>query len=137
MIGAGATVVWGEASTFVGIELSMTTLLTALGLGLSSGIVAIQAHRRGYSMGLWLLVSLLGNPIFSLVLLAIMPDRRLLALRRHERAMLDVELASLTVATPGAPRPSDSHGSSNDIVPMRSIGDRPTVLPPGEKDTRG
>jgi hypothetical protein len=112
-------------------------------LALMSVIVAVQARRRGYSLLVWLIGGLLGNPIFLLVLLGAMPDFARKRLRREERADVEErlrrkvrvveeeagEVLAGPSAGPGAVRPAVE----------RSLGDQPTRLPErslGDEETR-
>jgi hypothetical protein len=100
---------------------------------LFSAIVAVQAHQRGYNFVVWLLAGVLANPVFFLVLLAIMPDYARKALRRQLAAELEEKLVAQRLVPPAAAQPST-------LVPQCSLGDQPTVLPPqrslGDEETR-
>jgi hypothetical protein len=99
-------------------------------------IVAVQAQRRGYNLGVWLLGGTLsGNPVLVLVLLAVMPDFARKRLRRTYMAQLEDRLAAASRRVLGrarAPQPA--------VAPDRSVGDLPTYLPPsrsvGDEETR-
>jgi hypothetical protein len=117
----------------------MFTLLFVLLLPIlvMSLIVAAQASRRGYSLLLWLVAGCLGNPIFLLILLAIMPDRARLARRRQELFDLEKKLADR------AKRAAAELEPASVVLPpaaASSLGDQPTVLPPvrslGDEETR-
>jgi hypothetical protein len=100
-------------------------------------IVAVQAFRRGYSLLLWLTAGCLGNPLFLLVLLAIMPDRARLARRRKELRLIEEKLADLAQKAALQPEPA---GVVLPAASVGSLGDQPTVLPPvrslGDEETR-
>jgi hypothetical protein len=96
-------------------------------LGLISGIVAYQARRRGYRFLPWLVAGVLGNPIFFLVLLAVLPDYARKARRRRELADLEAKLAARLKVLPPAPPSAGPHPAP--VTPDRSLGDQPTVLP--------
>jgi hypothetical protein len=119
-------------------------LIFVAGLGFSA-IVAYQAARRGYSFVIWLLAGLLGNPIFFLMLLAIMPDFARKARRRKEMADLEAKLAAKPKGlpppretTPNMPLAEKPTGT---FSRERSLGDQPTVPPRehslGDDETRG
>lgn len=97
-------------------------------------IVALQAARRGYNVWIWLLAGSLGNPLFFLVLLAIMPDFARKALRRKFVDELDQKLAALSTFLPVSDRLTEAAIASP--VPTlsapeeRSVGDLPTTAPP-------
>jgi hypothetical protein len=100
-------------------------------LFLLSLIVPVQASQRGYNFFVWLVAGMLGNPIFLLVLLAIMPDFARKARRRKELAALEKKLTDQVVLLDPA-----------DVLPVEdeSLGDQPTILPPlrsiGDDETR-
>src|SRR5262245_4924647 len=97
-------------------------------------LVAYQARQRGYSFLTWMLAGMLGNPLFFLVMLAIMPDLARKARRRQERADLYARLADrlkvLPAATAALPPPLPPPLPPTTFVRDRSLGDQPTVLPP-------
>lgn len=107
-------------------------------------IVAVpwQARRRGYSFWLWFVTTIVAyNPIITLVLLALMPNRARKRLREKFRAELDAKLSARTgrpliPAAAAAPQ-----GLAASTMPERSLGDMPTVAPPerslGDEPTRG
>jgi hypothetical protein len=113
-------------------------LIATAGLGLLffavlAAIVAVQAQRRGYRVLVWLVAGAFGNPIFFLVMLAAMPDFARKALRRKYLTELEAKLAARPkVLPPGPPppppRPAAAPGSTAPVE--RSLGDRPTELPP-------
>src|SRR5262245_2101607 len=94
-------------------------------------VVGKQARQRGYSYWLWTVTSIFGNPLFIIVLLTLLPDARKQALRQTEMADLEAKLAEQVrrVAVPDAIR-----------VPVASVGDQVTVVPParslGDEETR-
>jgi heme exporter protein D len=98
-----------------------------------AGYVARQAKRRGYSFWLWLLANLVTlNPLLVLIVLAVLPDARKMALRRELRAELEARLAA---------RPRPEAALPGPAVPACSIGDQATVVPPqlrsiGDEETR-
>jgi hypothetical protein len=119
----------------------VTFLAVAAVMALFSLVVAVQARRRGYSLLVWLVGGLLGNPIFLLVLLGAMPDFARRRLRRQERAELEERLrrkvrvveeeAGDVLAGPAAPeRPpvERSLGDQLTRLPERSLGDEETRL---------
>lgn len=97
------------------------------------GWLALQAKRRGYSFWLWLMMAFVAfNPVFFLVLLAILPNRMKQRRRELLRAALDDKLAALgdqrprrdsSVSFPGSPASSTLRGE-------RSLGDLPTMASP-------
>jgi hypothetical protein len=104
-----------------------------------STIVAVQASRRGYRFLTWFTAGLLGNPVFFLVLLAILPDRARRALRSRERADLEARLAAKARGLPASP--AAAQPSTVTAAPGVSLGDQVTVAPPvrslGDEETRG
>jgi hypothetical protein len=108
--------------------------LALLGLyALLSGYIARQAKRRGYSFWLWFLANFVTlNPLLVLIVLAVLPDARKMALRRKLLAELEAKLAARS--RPEAAEPATA-------VPAYSVGDQVTVLPPhlrslGDEETR-
>jgi hypothetical protein len=95
-------------------------------------VVAVQARRRGYSFFVWWLAVALGNPIFFLILLALLPDQARKTWRRRFTAALEKKLAVLPRRSP-----EPSRGIAQ---PDRSVGDQTTVAPPahslGDEETR-
>jgi hypothetical protein len=101
-----------------------------------------QARKRGYSFWLWFAacVVTVNVPIYYLVLLAMLPNRRRLQLRQKFRAELDSKLANIaepiTIKSFAAPMPPGSTATVD-----RSLGDMPTIVPRerslGDDETRG
>jgi hypothetical protein len=120
--------------------LTITFVVMVAVMALFSLIVAVQARRRGYSLLVWLVGGVLGNPIFLLVLLPAMPDFARRRLRREERAELEERLrrkvrvvedeAGEVLAGPkAAERPAErSPGDQMTRLPERSLGDEETRL---------
>jgi len=98
-----------------------------------SGYVARQAKRRGYSFWLWFLANVVTlNPLLVLIVLAVLPDARKMALRRQLLAELEAKLAA---------RPLPAAPAAGPAVPTMSVGDQATVVPPhlrsiGDEETR-
>jgi hypothetical protein len=118
-------------------ELVILGLLLGLGVFLAA-LPAFQAYRRGYNGVVWCLAGLLGqNPIFVLVVLAMVPHRSRQRLREEFAQELDAKLAGrdLPVAgsTVGKPVRDRSIGDAATDVPgridTRSVGDQVTELP--------
>src|SRR5262249_18191957 len=115
-------------------ELIVLLLLVALfgmGGGLLVLIVPLQAKRRGYSLLAWLVASLLGNPVFLLILLGLLPDARRKRLRTTEREDLEGRLRRARgPAEPAPARPplERSLGDQATRLPERSLGDEETRL---------
>jgi hypothetical protein len=119
----------------------VAVLLTTLALSgflftlyaLLSGYIARQAKRRGYSFWLWFFANVVSlNPLLVLIVLAVLPDARKMALRQKLLAELEAKLAA---------RPRPSAAQLGPAVPAYSVGDQPTVLPPhlrsvGDEETR-
>jgi hypothetical protein len=119
-------------------QAAILLVILALLLGISAS-VALQARRRGYRFLVWLIAGALGNPLFFLVMLSIMPDFARKALRSKETADLEAKLAALPTGGPSPPTLSlilPSPGAS-----AHSVGDLPTVLPQqqsvGDRETQG
>jgi hypothetical protein len=114
-------------------------LPVALFLALLSPIVAVQAYWRGYRFLTWFVAGILVlNPVYLLVLLAILPDRARQARRRRERADLEARLAARARGLPLSP--AAAQPSPVTAAPDVSLGDQPTVAPPvrslGDEETR-
>jgi hypothetical protein len=130
---------------------SPVTLPLVLAFGaiflLISLVVAVQARRRGYPFLVWLVAGALGNSIFLLILLGIMPDFRRKNMRKKEMDELDERLLLVPRRLPGveeiSPPPdglADRQGTTQDFqgrslkgqvttdLPQRSLGDEPTRL---------
>ena len=119
------------------VVLLVARIAPVLGLvavfALVAGYVARQARRRGYSFWLWFFANFVTlNPLLVLIVLAVLPDVRKMALRRQLLAELEARLAA-------GPRPAAP--TSGPAVPAYSVGDQPTVVPPhlrsiGDEETR-
>ena len=84
--------------------------------------VATQARNRGYSTGIWLLMSFVTfNPILVLILLTMLPDRRRINLREQWRGELDLRLATAAPMLAG-------HAAGSLSIPARSLGDQERPL---------
>jgi hypothetical protein len=124
-----------------GIGSALAALLVGGLVLIVSLVVAIQARRRGYSLLTWVVAGMLVNPIFLLVLLGVLPDRRRKRLREKETEDLEHRLlrpprhreeAAAPVALPV--RPGAIRAGLD-----RSLGDMPTNLPErslGDEETR-
>lgn len=129
---APAPVEWW-ADPAVLLALIVTLFAFVVFFGAFATITAVQARWRGYPFLVWLLTGLLGNPIFLLVLLGVMPDFRRRRLRERQADDLRRRLSGQPPpgAKPSAPRPA--------MQVDRSLGDEPTVLPErslGDDETR-
>jgi hypothetical protein len=104
-------------------------LVFLLGIGVFvSGLPAYQAYRRGYNGFVWCLAGLLAqNPVFVLVVLAMVPHRSRQQLREQFAQELDTKLAGRNGRAAGAAQSRSVHD--------RSIGDAATEMP-GRIDTR-
>ena len=92
--------------------------------------VAVQARRRGYSLWVWLVAGLAGNPIFFLILLGVLPDFARKRLRVTEMEDLESRLNGKATKESAEPAAADV---------QRSLGDQPTYLPErslGDIETR-
>jgi flagellar biosynthesis protein FliQ len=111
--------------------------VAVLFVALIAAIVAYQARQRGYSFVPWLIAGMLSNPIFFLVLLAVMPDFARKARRRQYRSELETKLAERAKPSQWVPRTA---GQSATLSPECSLGDLPTVEPRerslGDEETR-
>ncbi len=113
----------------------MVLLLTFALFGLGAGVfvlpLALQARQRGYSLLVWLVAGLLGNPLFLLILLGVLPDFRRKALRQAEREDLQERLRRASQppapALPAGPL-GRSLGDQVTRLPERSLGDEETRL---------
>jgi hypothetical protein len=117
------------------VENLLTLAVLLLVCALFSAITAVQARRRGYSFFVWLLAGTLGNSIFLLILLGVMPDFRRRKLREQEAEDLRKRLrrrGGRVEAAPAAPPGAEQ-------VMERSLGDVPTRAPDrslGDDETR-
>jgi hypothetical protein len=100
-----------------------------LGLALTSGgalfivVPAVAAYRRGYNPVAWGLAGVFANnPLFVLVLLAMVPHRARLRLRERFTAELDEKLAGI-----GAGPAEDAGGAAR--ADTFTVGDEATRLP--------
>lgn len=112
------------------MDVSTAEILLAVGLTLVAFLVAAlllvvlfgvpwQAYRRGHGFLSWFVLQAVAlNPIYPMILVAMLPDRAKARLRERFAAELDDLLADArpAVAGPGA-----------DAAPDRSIGDLPTA----------
>jgi hypothetical protein len=100
---------------------------------LLSAYIARQAKRRGYSFWLWFFANVISlNPLLVLIVLAVLPDARKMALRRKLLFELEAQLAA---------RPRPSAAPAGPAVTAYSVGDQTTVVPPhlrsvGDEETR-
>jgi hypothetical protein len=122
-------------------ELIAIGAVVVLFMALVSAIVAYQARQRGYSFFPWLIAGMLSNPVFFLVLLAVMPDWARKRRRRKYLAELESKLAARPPVLPSTrPAAAPRAGKPLAVTPERSIGDLPTVEPPerslGDEETR-
>lgn len=117
--------------------LGITAILLVTLVGFPA-IVAAQAHWRGYNFFPWLFMGMLGNSIFLLVLLAVMPDYSRKAMRRRFAEELEEKLRHKTASERIGPE--DEKGTPGVPVSERSLGDLPTVAPRerslGDEETR-
>jgi hypothetical protein len=124
----------GESWTLLAVLLvvGMVILLVLLPFAL---ILAFQAHRRGYHGVIWCLTGLLSfNPMFPLVVLALLPHRARQARRLKEMQALQNKLACPPVAAmrPGPSPPQatppvvPASAGSTATFPARSLGDEVT-----------
>jgi hypothetical protein len=110
----------------------LSLLVAALVLSPFALVLALQAQRRGFGFGVWLLAGFLSaNPLLPLVLLGLLPNRARQAQRRAELHELNGRLArgaatgqaatdailleevppaTTQPLTPGEPRPERSLG---------------------------
>ena len=119
------------------VVLLVARIAPVLGLvavfALVAGYVARQARRRGYSFWLWFFANFVTlNPLLVLIVLAVLPDARKMALRQTLLAELEAKLAARPPAS--TPRPGTA-------VPAVSVGDQTTAVPPqlpsvGDEETR-
>jgi hypothetical protein len=107
-----------------------TIAVSLLGGGLLFLVVpAVEAYHRGYNPVVWGLAGVLAtNPLFVLVLLAMVPHRARVRLRGRYAAELDEKLAALGDApaegAKGAARADTfSVGDEATRLPHRSVGD--------------
>jgi hypothetical protein len=110
-----------------GVVALLTTGLLVMALP-----VAWQARKRGYGMLLWLAAGTLGNALFLLVILGVLPDFARRARRQRYRRSLEEKLAGK--AGPAGSGPVARGGRLD-----RSLGDLATQLPErslGDDETR-
>ncbi len=107
------------------IEIAILAAFLIVPIVLLMAPVAYQAYRRGYNPIVWGLAGLFAfNPIFPLVMLAMVPHRSRLRLREQYARELDEKLAgragvaNRSETEPGSPR-----------VETNSLGDQATELP--------
>ena len=85
---------------------------------LFASIVARQAYARGCGFWSWVALQILAvNPLYPMVLIALLPNKRRLALRERFAAELDAKLAA---ARPPAP-------AATVDFPAHSVGELPTA----------
>jgi hypothetical protein len=132
---------FAQAPDAAGLSQSTQTGLMVGGLVVGlvvSLIVAVQAQRRGYPLLVWLIAGVLGNAIFFLVMLGVMPDFARRKQRQTELADLDARLEKATQALAEAPATlpvialpplgERSLGDQSTHAPERSLGDEETRL---------
>jgi hypothetical protein len=119
-----------------------TRLLLVLGSGIVALLVAAlvlvvvlsvpwQAHKRGHGFLSWLVLETLAlNPIYPLVLLALLPDRSKARLRAEFARELDERLAGVIPPPTAPPTTGDpGHSGGGQLTTGGSIGDVPTAEP--------
>jgi hypothetical protein len=97
----------------------LALLLAALLLILFLG-VPWQAYRRGHGFISWFILQIIStNPVYPLVLIALLPDKRKSRLREEFRRELDARL--------GDSQPRTRTLTLESGKPLQSIGDLPTA----------
>jgi hypothetical protein len=100
------------------LGLLLVAILAALVFG-----VPRQARRRGHGFWSWFVLQILAtNPVYPLVLVAMLPDRAKGRLREQYAAELDAKLQRPTSGV--------SAKDTLTLVPDKSVGDLPTLAPP-------
>jgi hypothetical protein len=95
-----------ETPTWVIIFIAVVGALVLVPL---AGLLAYQAHQRGYNSVIWFLTGVVSfNPLFPLVVLALLPFRSRQMLRLKERNALNAKLGG--AAPEAAPRALAPHG---------------------------
>jgi hypothetical protein len=84
-------------------------------------VTVLQARKRGYSWWVWLPATICSNPLWTLIVLGILPHQARRRLRKKFEAELDAKL-----------KESNSVAETVDAlsVPTHSLGDVATMLPP-------
>src|SRR4051794_10235241 len=133
MSGPGVGLLIGVITFYV-----VMVLLFVVGVGL---VVAVQASYRGYNVGVWLIAACLGNPVFLLILLGVLPDRKRRDLRERELDDIEGRRRRLPRKLPATAEPMRGSTDVQVRPPQRSRGDEETRLPPdrslGDEETRG
>jgi hypothetical protein len=81
-----------------------------------------QAWQRGHGFASWFVMQIIAvNPVYPLVALAMLPDRAKSRLREQYTAELDSRLGTAT----------GTRVRADAAVPSQSVGDLPTLAPPG------
>ena|SRR5207248_11799021 len=86
--------------------------------------VARQAKQRGYRFWVWVPAGALANPLYILIILAVLPNRAKQRLREQYLREIDEKRAA---------RPDAPAGDAGRPVPERSLGDRPTIDPTAQR----
>jgi hypothetical protein len=94
-------------------------------------LIPAQAHARGHGFMSWFIIQLLAlNPLYPLVLVALLPNKARNRLREQYAAELDRKLATSTShdeVQPGSANLQRSLGDAPTYVPVeRSLGDQAT-----------
>ena len=107
---------------FLGLlAFGLALLVLAVLAGLLFGVPR-QARQRGHGFASWFVMQILAvNPVYALVAVAMLPDRKKARLREQYRAELDARLGSA-----GGPA-----AGPDAAVPQQSVGDLPTLAPRG------
>lgn len=121
------------------VALAVATLLLVLLLG-----VPWQANRRGHGFLSWFVLQLVAlNPMYTMVLVALLPDRAKARLREQFARELDDRLKSpgRSTALPVTAAAAAADRSVGDLPTAGSVGDAPTAPPAdrsvGDWETRG
>ena len=126
--------IWGVAIWVFVLLVSAGAFLVLLPFAL---VLAFQAVKRGYNGGTWCLAGLLSfNPMFPLVVLAVLPHRARQARRLKETQALQDKLAAARspvgppvpgpASPPATPLAVPSPARSTADFPARSLGDEVT-----------
>ena len=92
-------------------------------------IVPLHARRRGHGFVSWFALQFVGmNPIYPLILVAILPNKARMRLRAEYERDLDERLREAGIVPARAPRLPGTGDRSTDGLAGPSVGDLPTRL---------
>lgn len=112
---------WWVLPLILGVAVALAIIVAAC------IVVPVQARRRGHGFWSWFLLQFAAlNPVYPLILVAMLPNKARLRLREQFARELDELLAKAGTAPPAPAR-------SGEITAGTSVGDMPTAAAQRER----